>query len=84
MVSLSTLMKLAKGGLSPEELCGVLSALGMDMESMEQAKDPKAAFTDLARTASLPSAAVIKIKGRMKSGEVVHALLVSAPPAPKQ
>ena len=75
MISLGTMAKLAKGGLGPDEIAEVLAAVGIELETREVpvAKDT---FVPLAESASLPRSKFIELRGRMKDGSQLHALVV--------
>jgi hypothetical protein len=79
-LGLSSIMKLAKGGLGPDELAEILAAAGMDL-TFTPAAPTVEAFRPLAEAASLPSAKMVELKGRMKGGGNIHALLVMNPKA---
>jgi hypothetical protein len=75
MIGLSGILKLAKGGLGPEELKEILSAAGMDLEFNPVPANLET-FRSLAVPASLPGSKLLELKGTMKGGGLIHALLV--------
>lgn len=79
-IGLGSIMKLAKGGLGPDELAEILAAAGMDL-AMLQVTPSLETFRPLAEAASLPSSKMIELKGTMKGGGAIHALLVMNPKA---
>ena len=64
--------------MGPDELQAVLSAAGMDV-SFTPVPVGRAAFEGLAASASLPSSKMIRIRGKMKGGDCLDALLVVSP-----
>jgi len=74
-LGLGSIMKLAKGGLGPDELAEILAAAGMDLQFNPVAPSLET-FRPLAEAASLPSSKMGELKGRMKGGGTIHALLV--------
>jgi hypothetical protein len=74
-VGLGSILKLARGGLGPDELAEILSAAGMELE-FSPAKADVESFRPLAESASLPGSKMIALKGKMKGGGLLHALLV--------
>ena len=74
-MNLASMVKLAKGGMKLEDAGEFLAAAGIDMkiESVEIGPD---AFIPLGRAASLPSAKMAELKGKLKSGESFTALIV--------
>jgi hypothetical protein len=83
MVGLGSMMKLARGGLGPDELAEILAAAGMELE-FSPAKAEIDSFRPHAESASLPGSKMIELKGKMKGGGHLHALTTtfSANPAP--
>jgi hypothetical protein len=75
MIGIGSLMKLAKGTLGQDELEEILAAAGMDLTCAVVKPDLKA-FRPLAAAASLPGSKLVELKGRMKGGDLFHALLV--------
>ncbi len=74
-LGIGSIIKLARGGMGPDEMGELLRAAGMDL-SFTPVKIEAAAFTVLAQAASLPCSKMIELKGQMRSGETVTALLV--------
>lgn len=84
MAGLGTLMKLARGGMGPDELQTMFAAVGIDME-MGLVEQPRGEFRELMATASLPGTKLVRLKGSTKGGEKIRALLlVTEPGASKQ
>jgi hypothetical protein len=77
-IGLGSLIKLTRGGLGPDELGEILAAAGMDL-TMTPVEANVESFRPLALSASLPSARLIEMKGSMKGGGQIHALLVMSP-----
>jgi hypothetical protein len=75
MISASTLFKLAKGGLGPDDLQALLSGLGLEV-SMEP--DARTEVLDLCQAVTVPGARLVSVRGNLKAGETVHALFVVA------
>ena len=75
MIGLGGILKLVKGGLGPDELKEVLSAAGMELEFNPVAPSIES-FRPLAECASLPGSKLLELKGTMKGGGLIHALLV--------
>jgi hypothetical protein len=75
-----SIVKLAKGGIGPDELAEILAAAGMDL-AFNPVQPVLETFRPLAESASLPSAKMVELKGRMKGGGTIHALLVMNPKA---
>jgi hypothetical protein len=67
-------MKLARGGLGPDELGEILAAAGMEV-SFSPVMASAESFRPLAETASLPGSKLIELKGKMKDGGSLHALI---------
>jgi hypothetical protein len=76
-LSLGTLTKMARGGMSLEDVTGILAGAGVDltMTNLETREAVSQEFTVAARGAARPGARVIAVKGKMKDGSTVHALL---------
>jgi hypothetical protein len=74
-LGLGSIMKLAKGGLGPDELGEILGAAGMYVTFAPVAAGIES-FRPLAVSASLPSAKIMELKGTMKGGGSLHALIV--------
>lgn len=77
------LLKMAKGGgLGPEQLASLCESLGMKVKLEEVARDE---FGDTLRMASRsltrPDTKLMRIIGRMPSGETMEALIILAPAA---
>jgi len=75
MISASTLFKLAKGGLGPDELQALLSGLGLEV-CLEP--DARTEVLDLCKAVAAPGARLVSVRGNLKAGETVHALFVVA------
>lgn len=75
MIGLGTLAKLAKGGMGPEEIQTVLQSLGVDLQ-FEHVTKVRAAFEGLAQSAKNPKAELIDVRGTLKGGKRVHAMLI--------
>jgi hypothetical protein len=75
MIGLGGMMKLAKGGLGPDDLKEILSAAGMELDFNLVAPSLET-FRPLAASASLPGSKLLELKGTMKGGGQIHALLV--------
>lgn len=58
-----------------DEMKEILAAAGVDLEFTPVAATA-AAFRPLAEAASLPSATLLELRGNMKGGGTLHALLV--------
>jgi hypothetical protein len=79
-LGIGSLLKMASGGgMGPDEFAAVLSVAGMNVSFTPVAVD-RAAFAALASSASLPSAKMVRIQGRMKGGDILDALLVVSSP----
>ncbi len=80
-MNLGALLKVARGGdMGPDEFGALLAAAGMDVSFTPVAVD-RASFAALASSASLPSAKMVRIQGKMKGGDMLDALLVVSSPA---
>jgi hypothetical protein len=75
MIGVGSLIKLARGGLGPDELAEILAAAGMEL-SFLPVEPTLESFRPLAQSASLPCAKMLELKGKMKGGGMLHALLV--------
>lgn len=77
MLGLGTITKMARGGMSLEDMAGILAAAGVNltMTTIEGREATRNEFNTLARGAARPGAKVIAVKGTMKDGSTVHALL---------
>ena len=73
-----SLAKLAAGGMGPEQLGSVLKLAGIDvqMESVEGGAAVRGEFSALASDASLGGAKLLRLRGTMRDGGKLHALLV--------
>lgn len=74
-IGLGSLMKVARGGLGPDELAEVLGAMGMDV-SFREVPAARESFEPLGRMASLPDAKLVELKGTTKDGASIYALIV--------
>ena len=84
MIGIGTLAKLAKGGLSKDELLEILSQLGVLAEFGEvQEGVKKGEFESLWASASLPGSHVVRLQMRMKGGGELVGLLVARESSPK-
>ena len=77
-MNIGSMMKLARGGMDPEALGEILAAAGVSVSFTPVAAGPEP-FRTLAAAASLPSANLLELRGKMKSGETLTALLVLVP-----
>jgi hypothetical protein len=75
MLKLGSLVKLMKGGIGQDELEEILAQAGMNL-SFAAVQPSVESFRPLAQSASLPSSKMIELKGTMKGGGQIHALLV--------
>ncbi len=75
VIGLGTFMKLAKGGLGPDELGEILGAAGMQV-SIEAVQPVQATFRELIQAGSLPGAHLSELKGSMKDGSRIYALFI--------
>lgn len=76
-IGLGTMLKLARGGMSQDEMMEMLSAAGIEANMTHVAQtDIPAAFQELAVCASLPQSGILHVEARMKTGDVLHGLLV--------
>jgi hypothetical protein len=75
MIGIGSLLKLAKGGLGPDELSEILAAAGMELQVQPVPMELES-FRVLAETASLPGAKLVRLQGGKKSGDRIDALLV--------
>ena len=75
MIGPGMLMKLARGGIGPDELAEILSAAGIEA-TFKKASADLDTFRPLAEIASLPSSELLEMKGTMKGGGRLHALMV--------
>jgi hypothetical protein len=75
MLGLGGMMKLARGGIGADELAEVLSAAGIEI-SINAVTPRVESFRPLAASASLPSSKLVELRGKMKNGDRLHALLV--------
>jgi hypothetical protein len=74
-IGLGSIMKLAKGGIGPDELAEILGAVGIELSFTPRAVSTES-FRPLADAASLPYSNLVEIKGRMKGGDSILGLLV--------
>jgi hypothetical protein len=74
-IGIGSIVKLARGGMGPDEMREMLSAMGINLD-FEAVPVSKEAFTELGRAASLPSSKLIRLAGRLKTGERIEALMV--------
>ena len=74
-MNVATMVKLARGGMAQDEIGPLLKAMGIDI-SFESVPIDREAFGALASSASLPCSKLVRVQGKMKGGESVHALLV--------
>jgi hypothetical protein len=75
MIKLGSLVKLMKGGIGQDELEEILAIAGMNL-TFAAVKPDLDAFRPLATAASLPGSKLVELKGNMKDGSQIHALLV--------
>jgi hypothetical protein len=75
MLGFGGLMKIAKGGLGPDELAEVLSQMGMEV-AFQTLPAQADSFEPLGKAASLPHAKIIELKGVSKDGGQIYALIV--------
>jgi hypothetical protein len=76
MVGIGSLVKLVRGGLSPDELLEILSSAGIDAQFLEVSGDGKrAAFETTAQAASLPGCSLVRIEAKMQNGARLSGLL---------
>jgi hypothetical protein len=73
-LGVSSIFKLAKGGLSPDELAEILEAAGIQADFKTVAPS-REAFDPLAQAMACPGSKVIQLHCRMKDGGTVTALL---------
>jgi hypothetical protein len=78
MIGLGSMMKLARGGMDMDDLAEMFAAMGIEM-TVEPISATVEAFKPLAVTASLPSSKIMELRGEMKDGGRIHALLVLSP-----
>ncbi|MGA9071854.1 MAG: hypothetical protein WB424_16445 [Terracidiphilus sp.] len=78
-MKLGMMMKLAKGGIGPDELGEILSAAGMDA-TFGKAIANLDTFRPFVEMASLPSSDLLELRGTMKGGRSIHALMVISEP----
>lgn len=79
-IGLGGLVKLAKSGLGPDELAGLLEAMGMNVEFAPLERNQyRDAFSAAGAAASLPHSRVVSIRGTDKEGAKIEALLIMAP-----
>jgi aconitase B len=74
-MKLGMIMKLAKGGIGPDELGEILAAAGIEA-SFRKAVADLDTFRPFAELASLPSSELLELRGTMKGGKRLHALMV--------
>ena len=74
-MKLGSILKLAKGGLGPDEMGEMLAAAGIDVSFTPVAVEP-GCFRLLAERAAVPGAKLVLLKGKMKGGETITALMV--------
>jgi hypothetical protein len=75
MIGLGSMMKLARGGLGPDELGEILAAAGMDLKFTPVPAAPES-FISLGEAACLPGAKLVEIKGSAKGGDSIHCLMI--------
>jgi hypothetical protein len=75
MIGIGSVMKLARGGIGADELAEILASAGIGL-SFEEKPVAVSTFQSLGATASLPGSKIIEIRGQMKGGDTVHALMV--------
>lgn len=80
MLKLAQIAKLAKGSLGPDEIGELLASAGIDLQMIpvEREKGP-VAFRGMAIAASKPGARLVAMRGLLKNGESMEALLVLVP-----
>ena len=75
MIGLGSMMKMARGGLSADDLGELFAGMGIEV-TVEPKSPTLETFKPLAASASLPSSKLIELRGKMKDGGEIHALLV--------
>lgn len=76
-LGLSSIMKLARGGLGPDELAEVLSAAGIEAEfAAVKTEEALPAFQTLGQSASLPCSKLVRFSAKMKGGITLQGLMV--------
>jgi hypothetical protein len=82
MINLKTLTRLAKGAISQDEIEEIFAAMGVDFafEPVPELDKP-AAFQAAALASIEPGAQLVAVRGRMKNGDEVAALLILRPAA---
>jgi hypothetical protein len=79
-IGIGSILKLAKGGLGPDQLAELLAAVGIDARfSAVEGEQVGAAFIRTSNVAVRPGARVLSIQGKDKDGADLEALLVLAP-----
>jgi hypothetical protein len=81
MLGLGTFGKLVKGDLGPDEILEVLHAAGIEAEFSQVTDEAqrKAAFQHTAASLTARGAKTIEVKGRMRNGDAISALLTVVP-----
>lgn len=83
MLGIKTFAKMAKGGMGPDELAEMLSAMGVEIEMVPvPLPDAQLAYRNSAVEMSRPGARLHRLSGRMKNGDRLEALLVLVPARP--
>ena len=77
MFNLLSVAKVAKGG-GADTLLPLLKSLGIDLafQPVEGGTAVRGAFASLASSAASSGAKALELRGKMKNGETVHAVLV--------
>jgi len=80
MMGFSSLAKLASGGIGPDEMAKLLRAAGIDLEMAPvPLSEASGSFTELAHAVRVPGATVHRMRGRMKNGAQLEALIILVP-----
>lgn len=76
----AALAKMASGGMGPDELAKLLRAAGIDLEMAPVPfSEASGSFTETARAVRVPGATLHRMRGRMKNGAQLEALIVLVP-----
>jgi len=80
MIPVGAILKMAKGGLNPDEIIGLLATMGIEVQFSELLGVEIAAGFQGAATQTLqPGVKVYRLNGSVKSGEQLSALVIVAP-----
>jgi hypothetical protein len=80
MIGLGSMVKLAKGSLTPDDLAELASSMGMEIEiNNVDISDAGHAFRHAALAAAKPGAKIAKVSGYDRAGAQLEAIFIIAP-----